>query len=112
MILRIGSIPWIPHHFFRKYCMAIQQRRHFPVRGAKVETEPAALQMAAERDCPFGSRRNASGIGDLHGERVFVDARHEVNVEGPRAARRVHVPDVLADASRPTHHYSPATALP
>ncbi|MPN46348.1 hypothetical protein SDC9_193934 [bioreactor metagenome] len=86
IFLKIG----VPRHFLTENELAVDQRGTLAVGTAKVETDPASVEMASQRFCRLdGSRRFFQRtINHLHF--VGINPAHDFIVEGALAFRRVN----------------------
>ncbi len=112
MILRIGMPFRVPDHFLAEYRLAILNRRHFPVTGAKVKSDPASIQMTAERLGILSVRRHFVGRCYFNSEGSRINFRHETGIKGPLAFHRVNSLYIPADFGRTADYDPPTSPLP
>jgi len=99
VIPRIGLGAGIPGHLLAENHLAIDHGGAFAIARAQIETDTAAVQMAAQRggDFPFLRESVKRNAFESHG--VAVDAlAHEVEVEGAGALEGVEAAKISGDA--------------
>src|SRR5438045_988417 len=74
----------VPSDFFGEDDLGVDDRRSFPITGAQIETNPAAIEMASERSGDLVRRREAFGRGETKFERALINLLHDRSVEVAR----------------------------
>ena len=113
MVVGVAVFARLPHDFFAEDGFSINHRGDFSIRSAEVESDPAAVEVTAERFCGFFFCRNLCGCAGDDGEGALVDVlSHELVVECAGACGGVTLCEVFGDAFGPADIYAPAAALP
>ncbi len=111
MILWIALEIRIPPDLLREDDFAIHQRRAFPVASPEIKPDPAAVEIAPERDRRLPWFWHLVAGFHLHRTRIGF-APHEIVVKCPCAARRVNGPDLFRNLRLSGNQHFVSAALP
>src|SRR5206468_8366015 len=79
---------------------------------AEVKTDPATIEMAAQRDRRFARGRNLRQLDRIHRERFLVNLLHQGHIKRPRAGSGIDLRDEVSNLARTTQSDFPAANLP
>ena len=112
MIFRVRLVLGVPGKLIAVNHLTFLDGSDFVITRPEVETDAAAIQMPAQGDIDLAGRRHGGRRGHHHGERFFVNARHQVHIKLPPPGGRITRADIFTNRCRTAHVYLPATAGP
>ena len=101
VVLRIGLYARVPAHFFAEDHFAVDDGGAFAIARAQVETDAAAVQVAAQRRGSLAFHGRVFVGSALDGQRLAVNAlAHKFVIEGAHAARTVDAAQIVGRGAR------------